>query len=177
MQRLERETSKQFRTATVISQFAPARDSFSPSSPLLYSQQSPAPSPLPPPCGKSDSPESRPLPAAEADVLDTMSLKRSVSVDTTSSDSKRPRLASLEDQNSGEQQPGTTQVRTEEDVFPGWVDEAVPSLTPTVHHFARSGIQRSIALVLAHDGFQSATPEALESFTELVEQCTSLSPT
>jgi hypothetical protein len=102
-----------------------------------------------------------------------MSLKRSVSADTSDTDSKRPKFASRQGQDSGEQQAGTTHARTEEDVFPDLVDEAVPSLTPTVHHFARSGIQRSIALVLAHDGFQSATPEALESFTGLVEQCTS----
>ncbi|KAK1249024.1 hypothetical protein MKX07_002540 [Trichoderma sp. CBMAI-0711] len=99
-----------------------------------------------------------------------MSLKRSVSADTLDTDSKRPKFASRQGQDSGEQQSGTTHARTEEDVFPDLADEAVPSLTPTVHHFARAGIQRSIALVLAHDGFQSATPEALESFTGLVEQ-------
>lgn len=48
---------------------------------------------------------------------------------------------------------------------------AVASMSPTVHQFARTGIQRSIAMVLSHDGFESASPEALESFTELVEQC------
>lgn len=48
---------------------------------------------------------------------------------------------------------------------------AVPRTTPTPHFEARTGIQRSIAMVLAHDGFNSATPEAMESFTQLVETC------
>ncbi|EFY96328.1 Transcription initiation factor TFIID subunit 8 [Metarhizium brunneum] len=46
---------------------------------------------------------------------------------------------------------------------------AVKSFAPTHHANARTGIQRSIALVLKHDGFSSATPEAMESFTALVE--------
>ncbi|KAL7946643.1 hypothetical protein V8C42DRAFT_318438 [Trichoderma barbatum] len=100
-----------------------------------------------------------------------MSRKRSVSLASLDSDSKRPRLSSQEGQ---EQQFGTTQARSQQDASSEWADEesmsAVASLSPTVHHFARSGIQRSIALVLSHDGFQSATPEALESFTQLVEQ-------
>ncbi|KFA47193.1 hypothetical protein S40293_06717 [Stachybotrys chartarum IBT 40293] len=43
------------------------------------------------------------------------------------------------------------------------------SLTPTPHFLARAGVQRSIAMVLKHDGFDTATPEAMESFTTLVE--------
>ncbi|QUC20450.1 uncharacterized protein UV8b_04691 [Ustilaginoidea virens] len=43
------------------------------------------------------------------------------------------------------------------------------SLAPTHHANARAGIQRSIAMVLRHDGFASSTPEAMESFTGLVE--------
>lgn len=39
----------------------------------------------------------------------------------------------------------------------------------SLHGQARQGIQRSIAMVLNHDGFESATPEAMESFTQLVE--------
>lgn len=50
---------------------------------------------------------------------------------------------------------------------------ATESLAPTQHHAARRGIQRSIALVLKHDGFGSAKPEALESFTNMVETCQS----
>ncbi|KAH7148963.1 hypothetical protein EDB81DRAFT_649700 [Dactylonectria macrodidyma] len=46
---------------------------------------------------------------------------------------------------------------------------AIESLSPTLHFQARSGIQRSIAMVLKHDGFESASPEALESFTGMVE--------
>lgn len=54
----------------------------------------------------------------------------------------------------------------------GHDSRAVKSLMPTQHSQARAGIQRSIALVLNHDGFGSASPEALESFTEMVETCT-----
>jgi len=43
------------------------------------------------------------------------------------------------------------------------------STTPTVHSQARLGIQRSIAMVLKHIGFDSSAPEALESFTQIVE--------
>jgi hypothetical protein len=50
-------------------------------------------------------------------------------------------------------------------------DQAVESSALTQHHQIRCTIQRSIALVLKHDGFQSATPEAMESFTSLVEAC------
>ncbi|KAF7543478.1 hypothetical protein G7046_g9992 [Stylonectria norvegica] len=46
---------------------------------------------------------------------------------------------------------------------------AIKDLAPTKHFYARSGIQRSIAMVLKHDGFESATPEAMESFTGMVE--------
>lgn len=48
---------------------------------------------------------------------------------------------------------------------------AIESLAPTQQFQARSGIQRSIAMVLKHDGFESASPEALESFTGMVETC------
>jgi hypothetical protein len=55
------------------------------------------------------------------------------------------------------------------------LDSAVESFALTQHHQTRCAIQRSIALVLKHDGFQSATPEAMESFTSLVETCTLIS--
>ncbi|UKZ79280.1 hypothetical protein TrVFT333_007030 [Trichoderma virens FT-333] len=104
-------------------------------------------------------------------MSDTTSRKRSVSLATPDSDSKRPRLASRDGE---EEQSGTTRAGVQNDVSSDWADEesmsAVASTSPTVHQFARAGIQRSIALVLSHDGFQSASPEALESFTELVEQ-------
>jgi transcription initiation factor TFIID subunit 8 len=48
-------------------------------------------------------------------------------------------------------------------------DGAVPTSAPTYHSLSRQGIQRSIAMVLKHDGFDSATPEAMESFTAMVE--------
>lgn len=53
-------------------------------------------------------------------------------------------------------------------------DEEIPacaSSLATQHGQARRDIQRSLAAVLAHDGFDSATPAALESFTGLVEEC------
>ncbi|KAL7929086.1 hypothetical protein V8C35DRAFT_316573 [Trichoderma chlorosporum] len=105
-------------------------------------------------------------------MSDGASRKRSVSAATLDADSKRPRLGSRD--GDDDEQSETTQARIQQDVSSEWADEesisAVASLSPTAHYFARSGIQRSIALVLSHDGFQSASPEALESFTELVEQ-------
>ncbi|KAL7926703.1 hypothetical protein ACQKWADRAFT_281121 [Trichoderma austrokoningii] len=102
-----------------------------------------------------------------------MSLKRSASIISVDSDTKRPKHAAPEDEPSSGQQLKTTQNGAERDSSSEWADEdsfsAVPSLSPTSHHIARCGIQRSIAMVLAHDGFQSASPEALESFTGVVE--------
>lgn len=104
-----------------------------------------------------------------------MSRKRSASVMSVDSDSKRPKHATPEDGPSSGQQLETTRNGAERDSSSEWADEeafsAVPSLSPTLHHIARCGIQRSIAMVLAHDGFQSASPEALESFTGAVEMC------
>lgn len=104
-------------------------------------------------------------------MSDTASRKRSVSA-TPDSDPKRPRLASRDGQ---EEQSGTDQAQIQQDALSEWADEesfsAVASMSPTVHQFARTGIQRSIAMVLSHDGFDTASPEAMESFTELVEQC------
>ncbi|GFP52811.1 hypothetical protein ACSS6W_003083 [Trichoderma asperelloides] len=102
-----------------------------------------------------------------------MSRKRSASVISIDSDTKRPKNATQEDEPSSGQQLGTPQNRTERDASSEWADDesfsAAPSLSPTLHHIARCGIQRSIAMVLAHNGFQSASPEALESFTGAVE--------
>jgi transcription initiation factor TFIID subunit 8 len=42
---------------------------------------------------------------------------------------------------------------------------------PTSEDLGRDGLRRSIALVLQHVGFDSATHEALESFTEAVDTC------
>ncbi|KAM4065945.1 transcription factor TFIID complex subunit 8 C-term domain-containing protein [Hirsutella rhossiliensis] len=89
-----------------------------------------------------------------------MSSKRTLSPqDSLESEPKRPRVTS--------ESPQHAQLK----VHGGLDDEAaaVESLTPTYRHLARCGIQRSIALVLKHDGFSSATPEAMESFTSLVE--------
>lgn len=52
-------------------------------------------------------------------------------------------------------------------------DRPIVSTLLSIHSQSRQAIQRSIALVLRHDGFDSITPEALESFTQLVETCES----
>ncbi|KAK1250698.1 hypothetical protein MKX08_010701 [Trichoderma sp. CBMAI-0020] len=102
-----------------------------------------------------------------------MSRKRSASVISVDSDTKRPKHATPEDEPSSAPQLEAIQNGAGRDSSSEWADEesfsAVPSLSPTLHHIARCGIQRSIAMVLAHDGFQSASPEALESFTGAVE--------
>ena len=46
--------------------------------------------------------------------------------------------------------------------------------TPTTAELARAGIRRGISLVLGHDGFESASEEAMESFTSVVETCKAL---
>lgn len=56
----------------------------------------------------------------------------------------------------------------------GEVDEipaTIKSQLLTQHNHARQGIQKSIAIVMDHDGFSSASPSAVECFTELVETC------
>lgn len=68
----------------------------------------------------------------------------------------------------------TTDAKTvvvEDEVLESKDAQAIKSLLPTQHANARAGIQRSIAMVLKHDGFDSASPEAMESFTGLVETC------
>ncbi|KJZ72483.1 hypothetical protein HIM_08152 [Hirsutella minnesotensis 3608] len=96
-----------------------------------------------------------------------MSSKRAFSPEMdldSDSDSKRPRVDSQDARSASV--VSTTQNASENQ---DEQDEAIESLAPTHHHLARRGIQRSIALVLKHDGFHSATPEAMESFTGLVE--------
>ena len=65
----------------------------------------------------------------------------------------------------------TTPVEVIEELIKEEEAQAIKSLLPTQHSSARAGLQRSIAMVLKHDGFDSASPEAMESFTELVETC------
>ncbi|RSM11963.1 hypothetical protein CDV31_006516 [Fusarium ambrosium] len=84
-----------------------------------------------------------------------MTPKRSLSpADEQQPDPKRPRIDDehLEDTNPDEMGP-----------------RAIGSVIPNPHYQARAGLQRSIAMVLKHDGFDSASPEALESFTAMVE--------
>ncbi|KAF4121005.1 Transcription factor TFIID complex subunit 8 C-term [Geosmithia morbida] len=85
---------------------------------------------------------------------------------------KRARLDSLEI--SKENTRGSQD--TSSDIPKGFPDTAEDdvvtpfvSTAPTLHSQARLNIQRSIALILQHDGFDSSTPEALEGFTQMVE--------
>ncbi|OAQ81126.1 bromodomain associated domain-containingprotein [Purpureocillium lilacinum] len=92
-----------------------------------------------------------------------MASKRSLSPsDMPKSENKRPRISSTDGIESLSQS-APLGARADEH------EEAVASLAPTHHSNARSGLQRSIALVLKHDGFESATDEAMESFTGIVE--------
>lgn len=43
---------------------------------------------------------------------------------------------------------------------------------PTAEDVGRDGLRRSIGLALQHVGFDAATNEALEGFTETVDTCT-----
>jgi hypothetical protein len=45
---------------------------------------------------------------------------------------------------------------------------------PTVTALARTGLRRSIALTLEQVGFDSASEEAMESFTNIIEACTAV---
>lgn len=47
---------------------------------------------------------------------------------------------------------------------------------PTVTALARTGLHRSIALTLEKVGFDSASEEAMESFTNIIETCTGVRP-
>ncbi|KAF6516918.1 hypothetical protein HZS61_004121 [Fusarium oxysporum f. sp. conglutinans] len=84
-----------------------------------------------------------------------MTPKRSLSpADEQQPNPKRPRFEDLESV--------TMQIEDEE-------SRSIESSVPNPHYQARTGLQRSIAMVLNHDGFQGASPEAMESFTGMVE--------
>lgn len=104
-----------------------------------------------------------------------MSPKRSLSPpDANIPDPKRQRVDVVVDADESTAAVNAADAERQDDVRDdddGLV--AIESRVPTQHYAARQGIQRSIALVLKHDGFHSATPEALESFTHLVETCAS----
>lgn len=99
-----------------------------------------------------------------------VSPKRSLSPEHTETpDAKRPRT----DSNDSSLITELKEVEFETEIA-GEHDESTEtfvSKTPTRHSQSRLGIQRAIALVLKHDGFDSATPEALESFTQMIETC------
>lgn len=42
---------------------------------------------------------------------------------------------------------------------------------PNAEDFGRDGLRRSIGVALKHVGFDAATPDALEGFTETVDTC------
>lgn len=98
-----------------------------------------------------------------------MSSKRSLSPSDSDESSKRRRLSGTHDVNT----PDTPDDVISVDMLDAEDDEvtAMKSFAPTHHANARAGIQRSIAMVLRHDGFASASPESMESFTSLVETC------
>ncbi|KAG5983994.1 hypothetical protein E4U55_006506 [Claviceps digitariae] len=95
-----------------------------------------------------------------------MSSKRTLSVSSRESPAdviKRPKLHSSGTEATPDELPKVDFPELEDEVV------AVQSMVPSRHANARVGIQRSIAMVLKHDGFVSSTPEAMESFTCLVE--------
>lgn len=95
-----------------------------------------------------------------------MSSKRSLSPADSDGSSKRRRLSGPQADNTPDDVPPVNVLGIEDDE-----SMATKSLAPSHHANARAGIQRSIAMVLKHDGFASASPEAMESFTGLVETC------
>ncbi|KAG6060308.1 hypothetical protein E4U17_004617 [Claviceps sp. LM77 group G4] len=102
-----------------------------------------------------------------------MSSKRSLSVCSKESPGdgiKRCKLTPSENEASIDDIPMVDAPEIEDDVT------AVELQVPSRDANARVGIQRSIAMILKHDGFSSSTPEAMESFTYLVETCESRSP-
>jgi hypothetical protein len=46
------------------------------------------------------------------------------------------------------------------------------SAAPTTDEVANKGLRRAVALALEKVGFEGAAPEAMESFTAMVEACT-----
>ena len=107
-----------------------------------------------------------------------MSPKRSLSPETVEGrdrDSKRARTSASEDTGISEELPDGESDNANANAALISIDDgpcATALAIPSLHSHSRQSIQRSIALVLKHDGFDSATPEAMESFTQLVETCT-----
>ncbi|CCE31754.1 hypothetical protein E4U22_001656 [Claviceps purpurea] len=92
--------------------------------------------------------------------------KRSLSVcskESPGDGNKRCKLTPSENEASLDDIPMVDAPEVEDDIT------AVESQVPSRDANARAGIQRSIAMILQHDGFASSTPEAMESFTCLVE--------
>lgn len=86
-----------------------------------------------------------------------MTPKRSLSpADEQQPEPKRPRFEDFENE----------LIQMEDDGA-----RSIESLIPNPHYQARTSLQRSIAVVLNHDGFEGASPEAMESFTGMVETC------
>lgn len=96
--------------------------------------------------------------------MDSTSHKRSVSsLDTPNNQddrAKRQRVSSVEEPEA------TYECFVESDSESGAVNQ------PTSEDLGRDGLRRSIALTLEHVGFDSASPEAMESFTAMAETCT-----
>ena len=94
--------------------------------------------------------------------MDGTSQKRSLDVlDTPSQDdrAKRQRVSSAESETTYE-------------CFVDSDSESEAVNKPTSEDLGRDGLRRSIAMTLQHVGFDSASPEAMESFTAAAETCT-----
>jgi transcription initiation factor TFIID subunit 8 len=99
-----------------------------------------------------------------------MSEKRSLTPDGgVDLAAKRARTASPQQEYNNTPEAPTRHEVNESEESEREGERATESTLPTHHNLARCGIQRSIAMVLKHDGFQTATPEAMESFTAMVE--------
>ncbi|KAG6031177.1 hypothetical protein E4U41_007666 [Claviceps citrina] len=97
-----------------------------------------------------------------------MSSKRTLSVCSRVSSgevTKRSKLAPPGNEAAPDEFPVAHPLEAEDKIT------AAQSLVQSHYANARAGIRRSIAMVLKHDGFSSSTPEAMESFTNLVETC------
>lgn len=78
--------------------------------------------------------------------------------------SKKPRLTSAVSSSAASTTNTASAATTEAPLY-----EVVNR--PTAQDVGRDGLRRSIAIALEHVGFDAATPEALESFTEAAETC------
>ena len=74
---------------------------------------------------------------------------------------KRQRTSEISDADKYELQTSEIPYSAQESRFPR-----------TKHFQARSSLQRSIAVIASRDGFHSGNPDAMESFTAMVETCT-----